>query len=147
MAKIRLAHVPYKGGGPAMIAVMSGEVHTMLPGLQPALPFVKQGRMRALGVSSKQRSPALPELPTIDESGVPGYDKSAWYALFAPAAVPAPIIAQVYQVVAKVLKSPDIEKRLAAEGAVAVGNTPAEFEAFVRSEIAAWAKLIREMKL
>jgi len=147
MARIKLAHVPYKGGGPAMIAVMSGEVQMMLPGLQPALPFVNSGQMRALAVSTKKRSPVLPDLPTIDESGLPGYDKSAWYALFAPAAVPASIIAHVHQATVKVLKNPDIVKRLAAEGAVAIGNSPAEFEAFVRSEIAEWAKLIREMKL
>jgi tripartite-type tricarboxylate transporter receptor subunit TctC len=147
MAKIKLAHVPYKGGGPAMTAVASGEVHMMLPALQPALPFMSSGRMRALAVTSKERLPAFPDLPTIHEGGVPGYDKSAWYALFAPAGVPDPIITHVYQAVIKVLKNPDIVKRLAADAAVAVGNTPAEFSAFVRSEIAEWAKLIREMKL
>lgn len=147
MAKIKLVHVPYKGGGPAQIGLMSGEVQVMLPGFQPAFPFVKSGRMRALAVSTKERSPVLPDLPTIDEAGVPGYDKSAWYALFAPAAVPESIIARVHQAAVKVLKNPDIAKQLAAEGAVTVGNSPAEFDAFVRSEIAAWRKLIREMKL
>lgn len=147
MAKIKLVHVPYKGGGPAQIGLMSGEVQVMLPGFQPAFPFVKSGRMRALAVSTKQRSPVLPDLPTIDEAGVPGYDKAAWYALFAPAAVPASIIAHVHQAAVRVLKNPDVAKRLAAEGAITVGNSPAEFDAFVRSEIAAWRKLIREMKL
>ena len=147
MAKIRLAHVPYKGGGPAMTAVASGEVQMMLPALQPALPFMNSGRMRALAVSTKERLAAFPDLPTIHEGGVPGYDKAAWYALFAPAGVPDPVITHVYQAVIKVLKNPEIVKRLAADGAVAVGNPPAEFGAFVRSEIAEWAKLIREMKL
>ncbi len=147
MAKINLVHVPYKGGGSAQIALMSGEVQMMLAGIQSALPFVKSGRMRALAVTTKQRSPAMPDLPTIDEAGVPGYDKAAWFALFAPAGVPEPIINHVYQAAAKILKNPDIVKRLAAEGAVAVGNSPAEFEAFVRAEIAQWAKLIRDMKL
>ena len=89
----------------------------------------------------------MPDLPSIDEAGVPGYDKTGWFALFAPAAVPDPIIAHVYQAVAKVLKNPDTVKRLAAEGAVAVGNPPEEFGVFVRAEIAEWSKLIREMNL
>ena len=147
MAKIRMLHVPYKGGGPAMIALMGGEVHMMMPGLQSALPYARSGRMRALAVSTRQRAPALPELPTIDESGVPGYDKAVWIGLFAPAATPEPIISHVYQAVSRVLKNPDVVKRLAAEGAVALGNPPAEFDAFVRSEITAWAKLIHDMKL
>jgi tripartite-type tricarboxylate transporter receptor subunit TctC len=147
MARIKLEHVPYKGGGPGQVAVMSGEVQLMLPAINSAFPFVKSGRMRALGVSTKARSPALPELPTIDESGVPGYDKASWFALFAPAAVPEAITNQVYQAAVRVLKNPEIVKLLAAEGAVAVGNTPAEFDAFVRSELVAWAKLIREMGL
>jgi tripartite-type tricarboxylate transporter receptor subunit TctC len=147
MARIKLEHVPYKGGGPGQVAVMSGEVQLMLPAINSAFPFVKAGRMRALGVSTKARSPALPDLPTIDESGVPGYDKASWFALFAPAAVPEAITNQVYQAAVKVLKNPEIVKLLAAEGAVAVGNSPAEFDAFVRSELVAWAKLIREMGL
>jgi tripartite-type tricarboxylate transporter receptor subunit TctC len=147
MARIKLEHVPYKGGGPGQVAVMSGEVQLMLPAINSAFPFVKSGRMRALGVSTKARSPALPELPTIDESGVPGYDKASWFALFAPAAVPESITSHIYQAAVRVLKNPEIVKLLAAEGAVAVGNTPAEFDAFVRSELVAWAKLIREMGL
>jgi tripartite-type tricarboxylate transporter receptor subunit TctC len=103
--------------------------------------------MRALAVSTKTRSPAAPDLPTIDESGVPGFDKAYWAGLFAPAAVPTAIIDRVHQGAVKVLKDPAIMRRLAAEGAVVVGNSPAEFDAFVRSEIATWAKLIREMKL
>jgi tripartite-type tricarboxylate transporter receptor subunit TctC len=103
--------------------------------------------MKALGVSTRARSPALPELPTIHESGVPGYDKASWFALFAPAGVPDSINNYVYQAATRVLKNPEIVKLLAREGAVAVGNTPAEFDAFVRAELASWAKLIREMKL
>lgn len=147
MAKIKLTQVPYKGAGPAQIALMSGEVQVLLPGFQSAFPFVKSDRMRALAVTTKQRSPLLPDLPTIDESGVRGYDKSAWFALFAPAAVPEPVVTRVYQAVARVLKNPDIAKRLAAEGATAGGQPPAEFDAFVRSELATWRKLIQEMKL
>jgi tripartite-type tricarboxylate transporter receptor subunit TctC len=147
MAKIRMLQVPYKGGGPAMLAVMSGEVHVNFPGIQSALPFVQSGRMRALAVSTKKRAPALPDLPTIDEAGVPGYDKAGWFGLWAPAAVPDPVISHIYHAMVKVLKDPVVVKRLASEGAVAVGNPPAEFDAFVRSEIATWAKLIRDMNL
>jgi tripartite-type tricarboxylate transporter receptor subunit TctC len=103
--------------------------------------------VRALAVTTKQRSPLLPNLPTIDEAGVPGYDKSAWFGLFAPVAVPEPIVSHMYRAVAKVLTDPEIVKRLAAEGAVARGQPPAEFDAFVRDELASWAKLIRDMKL
>jgi tripartite-type tricarboxylate transporter receptor subunit TctC len=147
MAKIKMTQVPYKGMGPAQIGLVSGEVQVLLPAFQSIYPFVKSGQVRALAVTTKQRSPLLPQLPTIDEAGVPGYDKAAWFGLFAPAAVPGPIIDRMYQAVAKVLTDPEIVKRLAAEGAVARGQPPAEFDAFVREELVAWAKLIREMKL
>jgi tripartite-type tricarboxylate transporter receptor subunit TctC len=147
MAKIKMTQVPYKGMGPAQVGLMSGEVQVLLPAFQSVYPFVKSGQVRALAVTTRQRSPLLPEVPTIDESGVPGYDKSAWFGLFAPIAVPEPIINRMYQAVARVLKDPEIVKRLAAEGAVARGEPPAEFDTFVRAELAAWAKLIREMKL
>jgi tripartite-type tricarboxylate transporter receptor subunit TctC len=147
MAGVRLTHVPYKGGGPATTAVMTGEVQVMLPGIQPALPFVKAGRLRALAVTTRQRSPALPQLPSIDEAGVPGYDKAAWYGLLAPMAVPDAIVARLHQAAVRVLRNPEVEKRLTSQGAIVVGNTPAEFDAFLRAEIAAWAKLISKMKL
>lgn len=147
MAKVKLLQVPYKGGGPAMIALMSGEVHMNFPGIQAGMPHVKSGRMRALGVSSKARSALLPDVPSIDEAGVTGYDKSGWYGLFAPSAVPAPIIDHVYNAVAKVLKDPQVVQRLQREGAVPVANPPAEFQKFVHDEIALWAKLIKDMKL
>jgi tripartite-type tricarboxylate transporter receptor subunit TctC len=147
MAKVRMTQVPYKGMGPAQIGLVSGEVQVLLPAFQSIFPFVKSGQVRALAVTTKQRSPLLPNLPTIDEAGVPGYDKSAWFGLFAPVAVPEPIVSHMYRAVAKVLTDPEIVKRLAAEGAVARGQPPAEFDAFVRDELASWAKLIRDMKL
>lgn len=147
MAGIKLAHVPYKGAGPAQVALMSGEVQALMPGSLSVLPFIRNGQIRALAVTTRQRTPLLPELPTIDEAGVPGYDKSAWFALFAPAAVPEPIVARLYQAVVRALKDPDVVKRLAAEGASPGGQPPAEFDAFVRSELELWAKLTRDMKL
>ena len=147
MAKINLLQVPYKGGGPATIGLLSGEVQVLITSIMGSIPHMRSGRMRGLAVTTKQRSPILPDLPTIDEAGVPGYDKAGWYGLFAPAAVPERIIAHVYKAMATVLTNPDTVQRLAAEGAVAVGNRPAEFDAFVRTEITEWTKLIRDMKL
>jgi tripartite-type tricarboxylate transporter receptor subunit TctC len=147
MARVNLTHVPYKGGGPASIGLISGEVQVGFSGILTAIPHMRSGRMRGIAVSTKQRSPALPDLPTVDEGGVPGYDKASWFGWFAPAGVPAPIIAHVYQAVAKVLKDPATVKRLAAEGAVTIGNPPEEFTAFVHAEIAEWTKLIKQMKL
>lgn len=147
MAKIKMVNVPYKGGGPALIAVMSGESHVNFPSIHSAIPFVKSGRLRALAVTTKKRAPALPDVPPINEAGVPGYDKASWYGLFAPAATPEPVVAHIYKAIAKVLKDPEIVKRLATEGAVPVANPPAEFDAFVREEIVTWNKLIRDMNL
>ena len=130
-----------------MIALMSGEVQVNFPGVQSALPFVKAGRMRALGITTRKRSPALPDIPSIDEAGVSGFDKSGWFALFAPAATPEPIVSHVYKAVARTLKDPEVVKRLESEGAIPVANPPAEFDAFLRAEIATWAKLIRDMNL
>lgn len=146
-ANIKLTQVPYKGGGPALIAVMSGESQLVIPSLNSALPFVKQSRLRALGVSSEKRAPLLPEVPTIIEAGVPGYVKTAWFGLFAPAAVPEPIVNRVYRAIVEVLKDREITRRLTADGMVAGGEPPREFEAFVHSELAEWAKLIHDMKL
>jgi len=147
MARINMVQVPYKGGGPALVGLLTGEVHVSFVGVLSSKPFRRTGQIRPLAVTTKQGSPAVPDLPTIDEAGVPGYDKGGWTGMFAPAQVPESIIDQVYQSVARVLKDPDAVKRLADDGLVAVANTPAEFTAFVHAEIAEWSKLIREMRL
>ena len=147
MAKINLTEVQYKGGGPALIALVTGEVPVSFTGVLSSKPFRKSGQVRALAVSTKQRSPAVPDLSTIDESGVPGYDKGGWSGMFAPAKVSDAMIARVYQAMAEVLKNPDAMKTLAADGLVAVASSPEEFTAFVHAEIAEWTKLVREMKL
>ena len=147
MAKINLVQVPYKGGGPALIALLTGEVHVAFMSVLGSRPFRTSGKVRALAVTTKQRCPAVPELPTIDEAGVPGYDKGAWTGMLAPAKVPQPIINQVYQTVARVVKDPEAVKKLADDGLVAVASTPAEFTAFVHAEIAEWSRLVKEMKL
>jgi tripartite-type tricarboxylate transporter receptor subunit TctC len=147
MAKIDLTQVQYKGGGPALVALLTGETQVGFMGVLSSRPFRKSGQVRALAVSTKQRSPAVPDLPTLDESGVPGYDKGGWTGMFAPAKVPDPIVARVYDAVAEVLKNPDSTKALAADGLVAVASSPADFTKFVHAEIAEWSKLVREMKL
>jgi tripartite-type tricarboxylate transporter receptor subunit TctC len=147
MGKINLVNVPYKGGGPVLIALITGEIQVGFMGVLNSKPFRKSGQVRALAVSTKERSPAVPELPTIDESGVPGYDKGGWTGMFAQAAVPEPIIAHVYQAMVKVLKDPEAMKRLADDGLVAVASSPQEFTRFVHGEIKEWNKLIQDMKL
>jgi tripartite-type tricarboxylate transporter receptor subunit TctC len=147
MAKIKLTQVPYRGGGPSLLATMTGEVQVNFPSIHSGMPFVKAGKLRALGVTTKKRAPSLPDMPTIDEAGVPGYDKAGWFGLFAPSGVPGPTIDRIHQLCAKALKDPAIVKRLAAEGAETVANPPAEFDKFVRDEIQVWNKLITDRKL
>ncbi len=146
-AKVEMTHVPYKGGGPAMIGVMAGEASVMFPTMQSAMPLVKAGRLRALAISTATRSPAVPEIPTIAEAGVPGYDATGWYGMLAPAGAPQAVIDRLHSEIVKILTTPELKNRLAGEGAVAVGNTPAQFDRFIREEIAKWAKIIRDLKI
>jgi tripartite-type tricarboxylate transporter receptor subunit TctC len=147
MAKINLVPVAYKGGGPALIALITGEVQVAFMGVLSSKPFRISGQVRPLAVTTKQRSPAVPKLPTLDEAGVPGYDKGAWTGMLAPARVTDPIVDQMYQAVVKVMKDPDAVKRFAEDGLVATASSPTEFAAFVVAEIAEWTKLVQEMKL
>jgi tripartite-type tricarboxylate transporter receptor subunit TctC len=148
MTKADMTHVPYKGGGPAMTGVLSGEAQVLFPTMQSAMPLVTAGRLRAIAISTDNRSPALPDLPTVAESGVPGYYATGWYGMLAPAGTPQAVIDRLHGAVVKVLGVPEIRKRLAMEGATAVGNTPAEFGKFIREEITKWRKIIRdELKL
>lgn len=147
MARIDLKEVPYKGGGPAGVGLMSGEVQVGFVSILSAVPYMRSGRIRGLAVSTRQRTPVLPDMPSLHEAGVTGYDKPSWTGFLAPGAVPDAIINQIYAGVGKVLKNPETVKALAVQGSVAVGNTPGEFGAFVRAELVEWAKLIKEMKL
>jgi tripartite-type tricarboxylate transporter receptor subunit TctC len=133
--------VQYKGGGPSMIALISGEVQVTFTGMQSAQTFLKQGQMRAIAVSTNERSPAAPDIPTINESGVPGYVKGAWTGLYTQAAVPKGIVNTVYQKVAQVLNDPDAVEKLASDGVVPDGRPIDEFTKFVHSEIDAWKEL------
>jgi tripartite-type tricarboxylate transporter receptor subunit TctC len=147
MGQIDLAPVQYKGGGPALVALITGEIQVAFMGVLSSKPFRKSGQVRPLAISTKERSPAVPELPTIHEAGVPGYDKGGWTGMFVQAKVPEPTVARIYQAVTKVMKDPEAVKKLAEDGLVAVASPPQEFSKFVQSEIVEWSKLVDEMKL
>jgi len=141
---VKIAHVPYKGGDTTLIALLANEVQLSSSSIRLVMPHVKGGRLKALGVTSAQRSPAIPDIPTVVEGGVPGYDMTAWWGVFAPAKTPKPIIAKLHEALAQELKRTDVRDRLAGVGVDTVGNTPAEFDALVRREITQWAKVIRD---
>ncbi|WP_390884829.1 tripartite tricarboxylate transporter substrate binding protein [Cupriavidus gilardii] len=147
MANTRLEHVAYKGGGPAMVDVMAGQVPVMFASMGSAWQHIKSGKLRAVAVGGAKRSKAAPELPTIAESGVPGYESYEWNAVFAPAGTPPAIVEQVSRALAQVLKDPAVAEQLAGFGAETVGSTPAELDAFRRAEIAKWKKVAAQAKL
>lgn len=147
LARTQLHHVAYKGGGPAMMDVMSGQVPLMFASMGSAWQHVKTGKLRAVAVGGLERSKAAPELPTIAESGVPGYETYEWNAIFAPAGTPPAIVNRLSTVLAKVLREPAIVERLAGIGAEPIGSTPAELETFRRAEIAKWQKVVKDSRL
>lgn len=143
MAGIQMVHVPYKGAAEQVTAVMGGQVQMSFIQVQVALPQVRAGRLRALGITSAQRSPVAADVPTIAESGVPGYEATSWQGVVVPAGTPRAIIDRLYREVAKALQSPEVAERLAAEGATAGGITPEAFAAHIKNEIAKWAKVVK----
>lgn len=143
MAKIDLLHIPYKGAGPALTDLVAGQVQTMITGISSTLPYVKAGRLKALGVSSEKRQPLLPDVPSISEQ-LPGYEVATWYGVFAPAATPKPVVDKLNQSLVKIFTTPDAQTRLAAVGADAQTNTPEQFAQAVSKERAKWAKIIKE---
>jgi tripartite-type tricarboxylate transporter receptor subunit TctC len=143
MAGVRLLHVAYKTGGQAMTDLASGQVQLQFLGVASALPHIKAGKLRAIAVSGLRRSPALPDVPTVSESAVKGFDVTGWYGAFVPAGTPQDIIARLHKEIARALSLPDIRERLLREGAELGGNSPREFDAFVRSETAKWAKVVK----
>ena len=147
MGKVDITHVPFKGGAPALTALISGEVDLSYENSLVVTPHVKAGKVKALAVTGARRSKLMPELPTISESGLPGYNASGWYGIFVPAATPKPIIARLNQEAVKALRMPDVVRTLSSQGAEPVGNTPEEFGAFVRSEIEKWANLVKVAKM
>ncbi|MBC7782117.1 MAG: tripartite tricarboxylate transporter substrate binding protein [Proteobacteria bacterium] len=147
LAGIDLVHIAYKGTGPATADLIAGHVQLSMPNTLTATPFLRVGKLRALGVTGSKRASALPNVPTLAEAGVPGYEAIQWYGLFAPAGTAREIVARVQADVAKALRLPDVGERLAADGAEAVGNRPDEFAAYIRSELEKWGRVVREAKL
>lgn len=143
MAGLQMTHVPYKGGGPALTDLVAGQIQLMLENIPSTLPFVKSGRLRGLAVSGLQRSALIPDLPTLDEAGLKGYEIVGWNGLFVPAGTPKAIVARIHQETVKLLAQPDVKQRLATLGAEAVGSSPAEFARFVKAEIAKWARVVK----
>ena len=143
LAGIDMLHVPYKGVAPALIDVISGQVSMTFASILSGHPHARSGKLRALAVTGAKRSPAVPELPTMIEAGVKGYESATWYGLLAPAGTPPDIVAKLNAEVVSILKQPETHERLSKEGADPVGNTPAEFGKFIRSEIAKWGKVIK----
>jgi tripartite-type tricarboxylate transporter receptor subunit TctC len=140
----KILHVPYKGGGPAVVSIVSGETMTLFATIPSAIQHFQSGRLVPLGVSSAKRNPALPNLPTVAEAGVPGYEAIEWQGVVVPASTPAPVIARLHQAFAKAVTLPEMRERLTAIGADPAGGTPEELAAFIRSELTGWARVIKE---
>jgi len=143
MAGVNIVHVPYKGSAPALTALLSGEVEMNFENTLIVLSHIKSGKLRPLGVTAGRRSRLLPELPTIAEGGLPGYDAAGWYGLLAPAGTPPEIVRRLNAEVTRILRQPDVVERLSGQGADPVGNAPEAFTAFIRAEIEKWAKLVK----
>jgi len=143
MAGIDLTHVPYKGAAPALTDLLGGQVQVVCTSPLPAMPHVKAGRLRALALTSARRSPMWPDLPTVAESGYPAYQSTLWYALLAPARVSPAIVAALHDATVDALRAPEVKEQLRVQGAEAIGNTPAELDAFLREEVNRWGNLIR----
>ena len=144
MTRIEITHVSYKGSPQIMTALLSGEIQMyLIASVGTVVPHLKTGRLRALGVSSAQRLPALPDVPAIAET-VPGYEARGWNGILAPAGTPGTIISRLNGEIVQVVKSPEFAKHLAAEGAVAIGNSPAEFAGIIKADIAKWARVVQE---
>ncbi|MEY4598326.1 MAG: hypothetical protein RLZZ445_1123 [Pseudomonadota bacterium] len=141
--KIDIVHVPYKGTGPALSDLLGGQINMMVSTFASALPHVRSGRMRALGVTTAKRSPAAPDVPTLIEGGVAGYDYSTWYGLLAPASTPKAVIEKLHAANRTVLARDDIKQKLESQGVDPVTNTPAEFSAYLKSETEKWGKVVK----
>jgi tripartite-type tricarboxylate transporter receptor subunit TctC len=145
MTKTRLLHVPYKGGGPAMIDLVAGETQVGFASPPSSMVFIRDGRLRALAVTSVRRSAILPDLPTIAEAGVPGYETHAWYGFVAPAKTPQPVVSRLHQEIVRILNAPDVVRTVQAQGFEVWTMTPDAFGAFIKAEVDKWSRVIREV--
>jgi tripartite-type tricarboxylate transporter receptor subunit TctC len=143
MAGIEIIHVPYKGGGAAITDLLAGQVSMYFGTTPSTLPFVQSGKLRALGVTTAKRTTAAPEIPTIAEAGLPGYEQSAWHGLLVPTGTPDAVIAKLNAEVNRLLRSPDAVERFKVQGFDVIGGSPADFAAFIRQDVAKYAKLVK----
>jgi tripartite-type tricarboxylate transporter receptor subunit TctC len=141
MAGVDLVHIPYKGATPALTDLIGGQIAMFLGNLPPTMPFIKNGQVKALAVTSLKRSPQLPNVPTLDEAGLKGFETIAWFGLLAPAGTPKDIIDKTYAEVARIIQLPDIRERIIALGGEPVGNRPEEFAAIIHSDVVKWKKV------
>ncbi|HEY9446055.1 MAG TPA: tripartite tricarboxylate transporter substrate binding protein [Burkholderiales bacterium] len=144
MTGTNLIHVPYKGSAGVLADVMSGQIAVTMDNIPPYLPQVGAGKIRALAVSPAKRTPAAPDIPTVAEAGVPGYESGAWFGLVAPSGTPKAVIAKLAAETQRILKLPDVHQRIASLGAEVVGSSPEDFDAFIEREMAKWAKVIKD---
>ena len=147
MARLEMTHVPYKGGGPALADLLCGQIQLMLENIPSTLPFVKSGKLRVLAVTSKKRSPTVPDVPTLDEAALKGYELTGWNGLFVPRGTPRAIVNQLHAETVKALAAPDVKERLAAMSAEPGGESPEKFAVFIKAEITKWAKIAKEAGL
>ena len=144
MAKLKMVHIPYKGTAPAMIDMVAGQVATMAATILTGMPQIRAGRLRPLGITSAARSPIVPDIPTVAEAGLPGYESVQWYGMLAPARTPRDIITRLHGEATRVLQQPEIKARFAGDGADPVGSSPEEFTRYIQSELTKWARVARD---
>ena len=147
MTGARLVHVPYKGGTAVIAAMLAGDIQLGMTSVPPLRPHLSSGRLRGLAITAKTRSPALPELPTVAEAGVPGFEVDQWYGVITGSRVPPAIVRKLNAGIAEALKSQDVVRRLSADGATPAGSAPEQFSEYIRSERAKWGKLAKDIGL
>ncbi len=147
MAGVKIAQVQYKGAGMAIVGLLSGEISVMFPTTPTVIGYLKTGRLRALGVTTAKRTQALPDVPTISEAGLPGYESTQWFGILAPAATPRPIIDRLNQEIVRIMQAPAMKQRLANDGLEVVAGTPEQFGTHIKAETEKWAKVIKAMGL
>ena len=147
LAGINMVHIPYKGAAPAMIDQISGQVEVAFSTAIAALPYVQQGKVRALAVSTRERFPPLPDLPTMEQAGVKGFEGSSWNAVVMPAGAPREIVTRINRELAKLMRAPETRERMTAMGGIAIGSSPEEFVAYLKADMERWAKVAKAAKV